>query len=288
MAKEKKEGLLPSIKKHLVAVSMLDIPNNIDEGDSSLYLQPSNIIFSTFIVCVNDIWFLITAGHILKYIEDRIQSGRKIIRSRLVDSFRDSQNINSIPFDFVEAPQIHIYSDEDGIDYGAIMLRNFYIRSLFADGSRAINEKENESPPDKADKYFLLGFPTQARKIESTLNENGGKIIQDFGCILTPIQPVYKPPIELQKKEKRFYAKVRIIKGNPYAKDGIMTDIDGMSGGPIIAVKKVDSKTIRYWVIAVQSGWLKSKRILAACYMKPFIKALQGGIKKLKEQSQTQ
>ena len=285
MAKGKEEGLLSSVMKHLVAVSMLDIPKNIDEGDSSLEFQPSNILFSSFIVCVNKIWFLITAGHILKDIEDRIQSGRKIVRARLVDSFQDNNNSNSIPFDFVEAPKIPIYSEEDGIDYGAIMLRNFYVRSLYADGSRAINEKENENIPDKADKYFIVGFPTQARNIESTSNENGGIINIDIGCPLIPIQPVDEPPIELKMKEKRFYARVPIIEGNRYAKDGRMTDIDGMSGGPIIAVKQIDSNTIRYWIIAIQSGWLKSKRILAACYMKPFIKALQGGIKKLRTEN---
>ena len=73
MAKGKEEGLLSSVMKHLVAVSMLDIPKNIDEGDSSLEFQPSNILFSSFIVCVNKIWFLITAGHILKDIEDTLK-----------------------------------------------------------------------------------------------------------------------------------------------------------------------------------------------------------------------
>ncbi len=164
-------------------------------------------------------------------------------------------------------------------------MKTFYVRSLLAGGTRAFDEKEYEDSPDKADKYFLLGFPTQARKINHTYSEIGGNISIDIGCPLIPIQPVDDPPAELQSRKRRFYAKVPTIKGNRFAEDGRMTDIDGMSGGPIIAVKKIDSEKIRYWIIAVQSGWLKSERILAACYMEPFINALRGYVKRLKGES---
>ena len=57
-----------------------------------------------------------------------------------------------------------------------------------------------------------------------------------------------------------------------------LTDIDGMSGGPIFAIKWIDSQNIRYWVVAVQSSWLRSERILAACPILPLVNAIEQSI----------
>lgn len=275
-------GLQPIFMRHVVALSLLDAEREFEEDSLPLDYQPGHILFSAFVISVQNIWFLITAGHILRDIETRIKSGRRIVKARLIDSLQDNQNKMSIPFDFHDAPKAPIYREEEGIDYGVILLRACYVRLLVAGGTRAFNENEYKDLPGKAEKYFLLGFPSQARKINHTRRELGGNITIDIGCPLLPIQPVDDPPAELRLTEKRFYVKVPIIPGNRYAEDGIMTDIDGMSGGPIIAVKKINSGEIRYWIIGVQSGWLKSKRILAACYMEPLINALQGCIKRLK------
>lgn len=279
------QGLLPIFMRHVVALSLLDAEREFEQDNLPLDYQPGHILFSAFVVSVQNIWFLITAGHILRDIETRIKPRRRIVKARLIDSLQNSQNKESIPFDFDDAPKAPIYRKEEGIDYGIIMLRPGYVRLLLAGGTRAFDEKEYENPPGKADKYFLLGFPSQARKIDHTRREGGGNITIDIGCPLVPIQPVDDPPAELQLTEIRFYAKVPIIKGNRYAEDGKMTDIEGMSGGPIIAVKKISSGEIRYWIIAVQSGWLKSERILAACYMEPLINALRGCVKRLKGES---
>lgn len=284
MVEGTKQSFLTIFMKHVVCLSLLDVKKEIEEDDPSFERQPGHILFSSFVVSVQNIWFLITAGHVLKDIEKRIKLGRRIVKTRIIDSFQNSKNTMSMPFDFDDAIKIPIYKSEDGIDYGAIMLKAFYVRSLLAGGTRAFNEKEYEDIPDKADKYFLLGFPTQAMEVKQTYSEIGGNVSIDIGCPLIQIHPVDDPPAELQKKEKRFYAKVPIIEGNRSAKDGKLTDIEGMSGGPIIAVKKIDSEIIRYWIIAVQSGWLKSENILAACYMEPFINALQKCIKKLKRE----
>jgi len=282
MGEQPGQGLLPILMKHVVALSLLDSEEELEEDILTPDYQPGHILFTSFVVSVQKIWFLITAGHILKDIETRIESGRKIVKARLIDSFQDNQHAMSVPFDFDDAPKIPIYRKEAGIDYGAIMLKPFYVRSLLASGTRAFDEKEYESFPDKADKYFLLGFPSQARKIECASREAGGKISIDIGCPLLPVQPLDNPPVELQLIEKRFHARVPIIKGNRCAEDGSMTDIDGMSGGPVIAVKRINAEEIRYWIIAVQSSWLKSKRILSACYMGPFISVLRGGINRLR------
>ncbi len=274
---------MPTFMKHVVAISLLDAKKGLEGDDLSCSdYDPRHILFSSFVVSVRKIWFLITAGHILKDIDTRIQSGRRIVKTVLIDYFQDGQDSPPVPFDFDGAPKIPIYSSEDGVDYGAIMLKSFYANTLFAGGTRAFDEKEYEDCPDEADKHFLLGFPTEARRIDHEYDESGGNVGIGIGCPLIPIQRIDEPPLALQSGEKRFYAKVPIIEGNPCTENGKMTDIDGMSGGPIIAVKKNSSGIIRYWIVAVQSGWLKSERVLAACYMEPFINALAKAVERLK------
>ncbi|MCD6392134.1 MAG: hypothetical protein J7M40_01365 [Planctomycetes bacterium] len=283
MAEPTEEGFLPTFMKHVVAISLLDAKKGLEGDDLSCSdYDPRHILFSSFVVSVQKIWFLITAGHILKNIDTRIQSGRRIVKARIIDSFQDKQDFTSLPFDFDGAPKVPIYSSVDGVDYGAILLEPFYVRALFAGGTRAFDEKEYEDCPDEADKYFLLGFPTEARNIDHKYDESGGNVGIDIGCPLIPIQRIDKPPSALQSGERRFYAKVPVIEGNRCAENGTMTDIAGMSGGPIIAVKKNRSGIIRYWIVAVQSGWLRSERVLAACYLEPFINALAKAVERLK------
>jgi hypothetical protein len=47
-------------------------------------------------------------------------------------------------------------------------------------------------------------------------------------------------------------------------------DIDGMSGGPIFGVGKSSDGKDRYWIVAVQSSWLKSRRITFGCPLPVF------------------
>jgi hypothetical protein len=49
-----------------------------------------------------------------------------------------------------------------------------------------------------------------------------------------------------------------------------LTDIDGMSGGPIFSFKRNDLGELKYWLYAVQSSWIKNKSLIAACLMTPF------------------
>jgi len=73
---------------------------------------------------------------------------------------------------------------------------------------------------------------------------------------------------------ERFYARVPLPIGSADGRDISLTDIAGMSGGPVFAVAHDGKNTLRYWVVAVQSTWLKSSRILAACPIKPLISGI--------------
>ena len=79
-----------------------------------------------------------------------------------------------------------------------------------------------------------------------------------------------------KKAANQFYAKLHDDE------DGIVVDINGMSGGPIFGLKYVDGK-LKYQVIGVQSGWYQSKRIITACPFSSFGQALRNLIEEVKQ-----
>jgi hypothetical protein len=54
-----------------------------------------------------------------------------------------------------------------------------------------------------------------------------------------------------------------------------LTDINGMSGGPIFGFKRGEDGRMRYWVIALQSGWFPDKRIIFACRIRQLCEVLR-------------
>ena len=77
---------------------------------------------------------------------------------------------------------------------------------------------------------------------------------------------------------ERFYGEVDFLTGE----DGqpVFDDIDGMSGGPILAFKR-DASGLRYWVIGVQSVWHKPTRTIGACPIQDFVHGVAAGVDKL-------
>ena len=53
-----------------------------------------------------------------------------------------------------------------------------------------------------------------------------------------------------------------------------VTDIDGMSGGPVFMLKFVD-EIWKYSVIGVQSAWYAKSRVVAICPFASFANALE-------------
>ena len=151
---------------------------------------------------------------------------------------------------------------------------------------RPLTEKALTGYPKDADVHFLVGFPRQARNVAVSSFRADGNVAVEIGAPLLPVYQVAEPPNVLRSKFERFYAKVPITRGKVDGEDVILDDIDGMSGGPIFAVKEIDGR-FRYWAIAVQSGWARQSRVLAACYTAPLVYALKKMIDGHRDEGET-
>ena len=169
-----------------------------------------------------------------------------------------------IPFDFDEPPKVRL--NRDGLDYGLIPLREFYVNALAANGVEPITEEHYEKDwPADFHTYAMIGTPGQTVSL-ARQGDRDTKFSQSVMVIR--LEREYDPPEELIAPFDRFYGRILMPEDSPEW-HVIGKDIRGMSGGPVIAIRH-DDERLRYWVIAVQSGWLPSRRIVAACYFQAF------------------
>ena len=274
------DRILDALCKHIVCLSWLDVlvsPNEKSDKPSSY--EPEAFAVSSFIITVKDIWFLVTAGHILKKLEKRLKAGRKIVKSRLIDGMAGATGIGSIIFDLGNEPQWYI-DDDNGLDYGVIPLRPLYVQQLIAAGIKPLVSECWIDIPSDPDACFLLGFPKEEKKIDLRIFEDGGDVRIEIGTPLLPVEPIDNPPERIQKSADRFYAKVPIITAAESSLDKDFTDIDGMSGGPLFVIKQTGKGKSRYWIVGIQSSWLPDERILAACPIQPLADSIINCIEK--------
>lgn len=209
-------------------------------------------VFSGFLAEVGGVWFYVTAGHILRDIRVALSTGAKFDIWRLGDQTAGNRFKNTaIPYAFDIKRWLVIEDEESGLDYAAVVLEDMYCQLLKAGGAIAIDKNAWGDHVTEHDQWALVGIPSE------TVSYDGETIIS-ARVVVAPIEQVDEPAISGPKAQNQFYGR---LKGDS---SGVVKDIDGMSGGPIFALKKVQG-IWKYTVIGVQSGWYSSSRIITAC-----------------------
>ena len=243
--------------QHFVSLGWLDrSPERSDENNG--LGRPMAV--SGFVFSVGDCWFLITAGHILENIDEARKKGQVLSGFHLIDGWSHERTYScTIPFDFDEALKIPIYEKELGLDYGIIVLRKMHRDLLTSNGIKAIDEEGwKHNVDERFDSYIMLGIPSELTFI---LNHGGRSQIWDH-CVIIYLTPT-EAPARMRTERPRFYAKVP--PNLTTTTDESITDLDGMSGSPIFGIKKCSGGQSRYWLVALQSSWMRSERVIAAC-----------------------
>lgn len=109
------------------------------------------------------IYAILTAGHVIDDIRRMIEKGRfKIHACYLLDHFgHEGVFQEPIAFDYDGAPKKYIYDKQDGLDFGLIMLRDYYLALIAKNGLKTINEANwRRQHQVKFDFYLMLGLPS--------------------------------------------------------------------------------------------------------------------------------
>ncbi|MGH7790646.1 MAG: hypothetical protein ACRERC_27545 [Candidatus Binatia bacterium] len=248
------EQAVRSLSKHFVSLCWTDPSSTIENVRHQAY--------SGFVVSIRRRWALVTAGHILGRINRAIDGGQCLAGWTLDDGWTlDGHFDDAIPFDLASAPRIVL--GEEAIDYGVIGLAPPFARLLEKNGIEPMDERHWKPKwPEQFDSYVMLGLPTQE------IVHAGNGFVQK-AVVTLPVTPLANPPDTLvDPKVPRFYGTIEL----PDDAELHLSDIDGMSGGPVFGFKMVNGES-RYWIVGIQSGWLREERAIVACYLEPLLRA---------------
>jgi hypothetical protein len=169
---------------------------------------------------------------------------------------------DSIPFNFENALKSHIYDEVAGFDYACIHIRELFRRSLNANSNVVQPFYEShwkDDLPLELAKFELIGIPS------STVENRGKSLTTQLFCL--PVTPIVSPHPD-KDDDHVFYG---IVQAH-------LDSIKGMSGGPIVGF--CEGESIPY-LIAVQSGWNPSDKIIYGPWAKPLGLALEEHVRQV-------
>jgi hypothetical protein len=219
----------------------------------------SNGLITAFPLEVHGHWFLITAGHVLKEIEDFVKSGGEVVKCRLIDTLASDAPDKklSLPFDYEAEVTAH-FDYNKGLDFGVLPIRSIQREAMERNHVTPFNEEMWQEPEGRADYYMLLGAPSELAELDD--------YVAKFGSLIYQVLPLDEKPEAFPEVEgSMFYGVLR--------ESDVVSSIKGMSGGPILALRWVDGH-LRYWLHAIQSAWLPNTREIRACQVWAFAEIL--------------
>jgi hypothetical protein len=230
-------------------------------------------VSSGFVIEVEGFWFYVTAGHILRNIEEATAAGSNFDVWRFGDqAARGPFKETGIPFDFVPENWIVIRDEDVGLDYAAMHLRDLYREALVRGEVAPLSKDTWGDHVTEYDQWVLVGVP-----METVVHDGESRITARLiGIAVTEEKDV--PDGAGEKVQNQFYA--RLMEGS----EAIIKNVEGMSGGPLLATKRKDGR-ISYKVIGIQSAWYPSTRVIAACPFSSLGLGLEAAIQGLRDKA---
>jgi len=220
---------------------------------------------SGFLISVEGTWFFITAGHVITDLEEGFKQGYTIDQWHIDDSGMASTEQQRIPFPFpFTRVDTVVMDDEAERDYAAIRIKSLFRDLLQKNGKAAMAEDQwsaepwQNGPPFDVLAYCLVGVPSEQ---VSQTDPDDPFLIQKSVAFLEII-PMERPILQRGKtNELTLYGKIQ--EDLTDEKAGItLESIKGMSGGPFLAQGVGTDHTLKTAVVAVQSSWIKSERVV--------------------------
>jgi hypothetical protein len=225
--------------------------------------------YSGFVITVGKQWYIVTAGHILQDLDTALKRGDiEFTERKLVDYYGPNAKFREpIPFDYEAHPRIHV--NKDRLDFALILLSDIEVQGLQANGVIPFTfEGKPERPWSEYDRFVLVGFVKE--HLRSDVDRSTGEVRLEVRAGVVPVERLQSAPTTCNKT--RFPRFIGKLTDNQQP-----SSIFGMSGSPIIGMKRTD-RGVDYWVVAIQSHWLPSERIIFGCPMPVMFDVLRRAI----------
>ncbi len=208
------------------------------------------------LIMIRGVCCYLTAGHVLKGLEALRSSPKvELVGATLADTFGvNPVSKMPIPFDLKNASLFYIDDDDEGLDFGVMALEPNYVRLLAKNGVLALTEERwVHQQRVEFNGYAMLGFPEEF--VSSRICHSGFATVSPtfMGVRRLDAAPEDKAPTRYPQFIGQLGCNVKL------------RSVKGMSGGPIFGFRLSPDGTLHYWVVALQSSWNPSKRIVYGC-----------------------
>ncbi len=258
--------------RHLIGLCWYKGPVN---ANGEFTEKPGFQCASGFLLQVEDRYCLVTAGHVLTDIDDRLEKNGHVAKQHsLFDIWSPRATVRQrIPFDFTDAETLVLeYQPNLGIDIAVIELPELYLKMLDQTIEPFTHERWIHQHRVVFDFYAILGIPSEAAVEE--INGTSVTTYPDPQVIFVNAVPPVVPD-DANTPLPQFFGK--ILPGDPIG------DIGGTSGGPILGFRKNDEGQLDYWPVAVQSRWRRGSRTITGTSLPHFALALHEWIASRRE-----
>lgn len=253
--------------KHIVVMTWFDqdVKKNIEEPWRYFAI-------SGFVMSFKNRWFLATAGHIIRDMEENRMNGLTRVRSMgIVDHGGvEAQHTESYPFDYDGAEKYWV-ADGNGLDFGFIEIQPFYRKLMKANSVAAIPESHWDRDEDhEYEEYFVMGLPSNQQIRLGGIEDKESTLVGHGKIVVMPILKVRGDDAPPQKSTPVIFAKVH---------DERVTNVkhvDGFSGSPVYGMgPRDDQGRLPYRLVAMQYAWEPKKRVVILSPVRTFARLFQ-------------
>ncbi len=208
------------------------------------------------VVEVDGEWFFATAGHCLRYVEEKTEEGWEFRDWHIDDTANSEAKWDKVgPFDFRGAHKAKYFEEGIGVDYGFVHLRYGYTLAMRQNGIVPFTTDDWQISAEGYDEFCLLGVPQETVKTGAVPAE----LRKDVSLI--QIESADDTIVSMEAKSKAFGRHFfRIVSDMECILPGV-TSIKGMSGGPVIGVEW-DGLDGTYSWLGLLSGWNPTTKVL--------------------------
>lgn len=256
--------------RHLIGIGWYEgtVKDDVEFSSKPTFYGASGFVLQLHEDCPG-FWALITAGHVLIDHKKRLSDPKIGAKSHsLFDCWGPHSHCDHrIPFNLFKTPSFATFDKDIGVDFAVVPLPD-HVQRLIAQTTTPFTKKNWIHQSNVSFDFFaMLGLPIE--DAEQITNYKGGR-----GTISTVQSPVllFLDPCELPTDiapatNPQFVAKI--------APRADLDSILGMSGGPILGFCKNADGQLAYWPVAIQSRWLKHKRIVIGTYIPPIAASIE-------------
>lgn len=218
--------LMNQFHDHFVLM-LMTFPDTAPSGTGVVYKGRRIIVVSGFVWNWRDRWCWVSAGHIVKALDDLRSNGFPPISCRLLDR-RTIEG--GIPIEINSKNSLWVNRD-DGIDFSVTEIPDNTRQLLEKTGVTALRTPLDVKVSDVS-QFMALGLPTCLETVDKA-----GIIIEEAVCIN------FQSNVKLVKTDQRPYGQLACS-----IPEDVQFKLDGMSGGPLFGLCRKDDG---YWHLCI-------------------------------------